>query len=99
MQLTGRALIGEQGATMQNLAELLLTNHMIHLIASDGHDATARRSPQLSTARRRAAELIGKEAAASLVMHHPAALISGKALHIAQPQSVRKRQRWFWQHL
>lgn len=95
MQLTTRALTGEQGTHMQKLAQTLLTHHMVHLIASDGHDTSSRRSPHLMRARRHAAALIGEEAASALVKDTPAALLSGKPVTLPEPQPVQKTRHWF----
>jgi protein-tyrosine phosphatase len=95
MQLTGRALTGEQSPTMQKTAETLLKHRMIHLLASDSHDSTARRSPRLSTACQRAAELLDPETASALVQQIPAALLGGKPIHPPEPQPVASWRRWF----
>lgn len=95
MQLTGRALTGEQSSTMQKTAETLLTHRMIHLLASDGHDSTPRRAPRLSTARQHAADLLGEEAASALVQEVPAALLAGRPIHLPDPQPVATWRRWF----
>lgn len=98
MQMTSRALTGQQGSHMQRLAETLLTHRMIHLLASDAHDTSPRRSPHLAEACRHAAALMGEAAARALVQDTPAALLSGKEIELPPPQPVKRARRWrlFW---
>jgi protein-tyrosine phosphatase len=95
MQLTAGALTGAQGKQMQQLAELMVTHGLIHLLASDAHSASNSRSPQLAAARTHAAALIGEQAAQALVQRVPAALLAGRDPKILPPIPVNKKRRWF----
>jgi protein-tyrosine phosphatase len=95
MQLTTQALIGDQGDSMQHLAETLLTHAMIHILASDAHGVPPYRPPLLSKARQRAAELVGEDTATALVLHTPRALLDDLSFDLPTPQPVRNyRRRW-----
>lgn len=96
MQLTAEALLGGQGERLRTTAELLLTHGLAHVLASDAHGVRPRRPPLLSAARARAAELIGAEAADTLVQRTPAALLADQPLALAAPRPVAgPRKRWW----
>lgn len=94
MQLTGDALLGRYGETMQQLAETLLTHRLIHIIGSDSHGAHLGRMPNLSAARRRAAELLDAAAADALTRTVPALILSDGA--IAPPEPLPVARRFWW---
>ena len=93
MQLTAAALTGDQGEGLRATAEALLTHGMAQLLASDAHGLPPRRPPILSTARARAAALVGDQAADALVSATPAAILSGAPLHVPLPRRI-ERSRW-----
>jgi protein-tyrosine phosphatase len=93
IQLTAEALTGGQGQRLRAAAETLLAHSMAHLLASDAHGTPPRRSPILSTARDRAAALLGPDAAAALVAATPAAILHDAPLRLAAPRPVA-RARW-----
>lgn len=97
MQLTSQALTGAQGKPAQELAETLVTHRLVHIIASDAHSLNnPYRPPILSEARKRAAELIGEEAATTMVQDVPHALLFDEEVSIPEPQDVKKQKRWRW---
>ncbi len=91
MQLTGDALVGNQGEGMRHLAETLLTHGLIQIIASDAHGPHHNRLPNMGQARARANELIGVDATDLLTQHIPAAVLNDGLIAPATPQQV---QRW-----
>ncbi len=89
MQLTAGALTGEQGDTMRQRADLLLTHRMIHLLATDAHSATYR-PPQMQRAYARASELIGEEGARALVLDNPDAILYNHPVALPTPQPIHR---------
>jgi protein-tyrosine phosphatase len=93
MQLTGAALTGEQGERLQATAEALLIHGMAHVLASDAHGMPPRRAPVLWAAHARAAMLVGVQAADTLVLATPTAILHDAPLHLPPPRPV-ERSRW-----
>lgn len=91
MQLTGDALLGNQGERLRRIAELMLEHGMVQLLASDAHGTHLRRLPNLAQARRRAAQLVGETAAEQLTRTIPAAIIADEPIRVPDPSPVRKR--------
>ncbi|MGL1958251.1 MAG: hypothetical protein OCD00_13140 [Colwellia sp.] len=69
-QLTASSLIGDFGEGAKNLAEKMLIENTITVIATDSHNMK-RRPPNLSKGYEAAAKLIGEESAYSLVYDNP----------------------------
>lgn len=95
MQLTGDALLGNQGERLRRIAESMLQHGTAQLIASDAHGPHIGRMPTLGAARARAAELVGDPAAELLTRGVPAAILADAPLAIPPPTLVRKRFA-FW---
>jgi len=79
VQVTASALTGYWGDAVKACAEQLLHQRLVHLLASDAHDAV-RRAPRLSAGRDAAQKLAGAEAATALVEANPRAVVEGKPL-------------------
>ena len=79
VQVTANSLTGFWGSRPRKMAEWLLKQAAIHVIASDAHDPE-RRKPALSEARDVVADLAGEEIADALVTHNPTAIVDGKSL-------------------
>lgn len=79
VQVTASALTGSWGENVRNMAQWLLKQDAVHVLASDAHD-TQRRVPGLSTARAAAAEICGEEFARALVDDNPRAIVNGRPL-------------------
>jgi protein-tyrosine phosphatase len=79
VQVTANAVTGAWGSRSQKMAEWLLKNRAIHVVASDTHDPVRRR-PIMSEARDAIARLAGPEVAEALVTHNPAAIVEGESL-------------------
>jgi protein-tyrosine phosphatase len=94
-QVTGGSLLGHFGSRAQAAAELMLRAGLAHVLASDGHWTTERR-PVLSSARAQAAQLVGEEAARSLVETVPQAIIRGETVAAAPPDLHAATQRRWW---
>ena len=87
MQLTAETLTGGQGRDMRMLAETMISHHLVHILASDGHGASYRR-PILSKGHERVAALIGEEAARRLVEEYPRAVIDDQPITPPPPKRV-----------
>jgi protein-tyrosine phosphatase len=70
IQITAQSLTGGFGTRACECAGRLLERGWVDVIASDGHSAK-RRPPVLSQGVRKAAEIVGKEAALKMVTLHP----------------------------
>jgi protein-tyrosine phosphatase len=85
-QVTAMSLTGEFGSGVRRIAEKLLTNRLIHIIASDAH-STDGRPPILSAAVKAAEKIVGKEEARKMVTEYPEAVIEGKKPNVPEPLS------------
>jgi len=75
-QLTAASLCGIFGSKTKKFAQELLTNGLIHCIASDAHSDSERgRNPILSKALKEASKIIGHQAALNLVHSNPQKII------------------------
>jgi protein-tyrosine phosphatase len=90
MQITAEALLGGQGERLRAAAETLLVHGMAHVLASDAHGLPPRRPPVLTSARDRAAALVGRSAAEALVAGTPAALLTDRPLRLPPPRAVAR---------
>lgn len=79
VQVTANSFTGFWGARSQKMAEWLLKQEAVHVIATDAHDSTHRR-PVLSYARKTVANLVGAKVADALVDANPAAIVAGQPL-------------------
>lgn len=85
-QVTAMSLTGGFGAGVKRIAEKLLKNRLVHIIASDTHSVTER-PPILSLAVREAGKMVGKEEARKMVTEYPQAILEGKKPNVPEPLS------------
>jgi protein-tyrosine phosphatase len=83
-QVTAMSLTGEFGRRVRQIAERLLTNRLIHFIASDAH-STDGRPPILSEGVRAAEKIVGKEEAQKMVTEYPQAILEGRKPDVPEP--------------
>ncbi len=79
VQLTASSLTGLWGKMAARICHWLLQHHVVHVLATDAHDLTAR-APVLSAARDLVARQYGAAVAAALVEHNPRAVVEGLPL-------------------
>lgn len=79
VQMTGASILGHYGRSTQERARRLLDAGLVHVMASDAHDATYRR-PGLREARDAVARRYGEDLAERLTEVNPAAVIADRAL-------------------
>ncbi len=95
LQLTAGSLSGTFGSRIQEFAESLVKEGLIHLVATDAH-GTGTRPPVLSTAFHRVAKLAGEETAVDLCCRHPAMVAAGGAVPPGRRPPVELGRRgWF----
>jgi len=82
-QVTAMSLTGGFGAGVKRIAEKLLKNKLVHIIASDTHSVTDR-PPILSLAVREAEKMVGREEAQKMVTDYPQAILEGKKPDVPQ---------------
>jgi protein-tyrosine phosphatase len=89
-QITAMSLTGEFGEGVQRCAQELLTHRLVHVIATDAHDAE-NRPPILSRAVKKAAALTGSESfARALVTDIPAKILAGEPVEIPEPMRIKR---------
>ena len=84
MQLTAGSIVGRFGGRAKSRSERMLREHMVHIVASDAHDAV-NRPPLLSEALPALRGLVGDEETENLVNARPAAILENRA-QSAAPQ-------------
>ena len=82
-QVTAMSLTGGFGPRSKRLAEHLLSQGLVHIIASDAH-STDGRPPVLSPAVRAAAGIVGEAEALRMVTEYPQAILEGKRRHVPE---------------
>ena len=83
-QVTAMSLTGEFGSLVKRVAERLLRNRLIHIIASDAHSSNGR-PPILSRGLNVAATIVGKEEARRMVTEYPQSILEGRRPDIPEP--------------
>ncbi len=94
LQITAGSLCGTFGSACRQLSEWLLTEGLVHFVASDGHGPRSRR-PLLRRAFDRVVELADETTAIQLCSQNPAAVAEGQDVPAGRRQIVRARRRWF----
>jgi protein-tyrosine phosphatase len=74
IQITAGSLTGRFGRDARYWAERLLDDSLVHVLATDAHDAR-RRPPLLAEAYQAAAKRVGEDEAKNLVLHRPQAVL------------------------
>jgi protein-tyrosine phosphatase len=75
MQLTSGSITGRFGGRAKALATRMLQEKIVHIIATDAHNMTAR-PPDLLEGWRAACDIVGKSEADNLVLHRPLAILN-----------------------
>ncbi len=85
-QLTAMSLTGGFGSGVKRIAENLVKNRLVHIIATDAHSVNGR-PPILSVGVRAAEKIVGKKEAMRMVTEYPEAVIEGRRPDIPDPFS------------
>jgi protein-tyrosine phosphatase len=95
LQINADALLGKPGGPTRQLAEHLCRHGLAHVIASDGHRATAWRPVgSLALGVEAASRLVGHARASWMASAAPAAVVAGREL--PRPPEVEVVRRPFW---
>jgi protein-tyrosine phosphatase len=77
--VTANSILGGFGRAARKAAKVFLKHNLVHLIASDAHDAESR-PPLLKRAVERAMKIVGEEKAAAMVTVIPQAILDNRAI-------------------
>ena len=91
VQVNAASVVGKGGRESERTALRLLDRGLVHVIASDAHEAKERPC-YLGAARDRLIKLVGAEEAYRLVRDRPMRILEGRPF--AQPQRGRKAAWW-----
>lgn len=95
-QLTASSLCGSFGPDAKELAEWLLSEGLVHIVASDGHGSRSRR-PLIRRAHERVEALTDRQTADELCCHNPARIAGGRSVRAgrrARTGSPRRKSWW-----
>jgi protein-tyrosine phosphatase len=95
MQITAGSLCGSFGNLCQRFSEYLLTEGMVHFVATDAHGPQSRR-PLMRRAFERVAELTDEATALDLCSRNPACVASGETVRGGRRNRSRRRGGWLF---
>jgi protein-tyrosine phosphatase len=100
-QMTARSLLPDADRATHSTAQRLLKMGLVHLLATDGHDAE-RRPPRLAAGVQAAARVVGDRQAQAMVTAIPEAVLADREV-AADMIRTPERVRWWsgirlWQH-
>jgi len=91
--VTGLSITGDFGIETKKTAQLFMENNLVHVIASDAHDAD-NWPPRLSEAVEKAKKIVGEEKAEAMVREIPQAILDNKEIpDYGEPQNPARRKR------
>ncbi len=91
-QITAGSVVGTWGYRVQHFTHELLRDGMAHVMASDAHSPTGRRSPNLGIGIETAAHLVGVRAATAMVMDTPKSILDNRPVVIDTPRRTENVQ-------
>lgn len=91
VQVTAQSFLGRFGKRAKNFADELMSNGLVHFVASDAHDAVDR-TPVLSEAYRYVATAYGSDLAEQVFVTNPRAALLGGALEPFEAELSRTRK-------
>lgn len=95
MQITAGSLCGTMGSGYQEMAEWLVSEGLVHLVATDGHGPRTRR-PLMGRAYERLLELTDPQTAEDLCSRHPALVAAGRTIPSGRRAMPRRARRSWW---
>lgn len=96
VQITAQSLLGKFGKPARDFSGELLRRRLVHVVASDAHDAR-RRPPRLDQAFELVARRFGPKRAERLFVVNPGAVIAGAPLEPDEPDNFRPHKWYqFW---
>jgi protein-tyrosine phosphatase len=94
MQVTAASLDGRFGREAKATAETMMRQGLVHVLASDAHDAK-HRPPVLDGAWELVNKEYGAETARLLLEENPRAILAGVALPAGPMAVAKKKMKWF----
>jgi protein-tyrosine phosphatase len=94
LQVTAGSLCGAIGRECQEFSEWLLSEGMVHFLATDAHGPRSRR-PLLRRAFKRACELTDEQTARDLCSVNPGRVARGQSVPGGRRERPRRRRKWF----
>ena len=91
-QITAGSVVGTWGGQVKRFTHELLRSRMAHVMASDTHAPTGRRSPNLGIGIDAAAHLVGPQAATAMVTDTPKAILDNRPVVTETPRITEKVQ-------
>lgn len=91
IQMTAGSITGSFGSRAQRVAKQLLSQRMVHVVASDAH-SHRRRRPSLMKAYQQVVDRHGQDEAETLFEINPGRIVAGKELDLPVP--LKKRSWW-----
>lgn len=96
IQITAGSLLGRFGSQAQDAATSLVNAHLVHIVASDGHDLE-KRPPALAEAYAFVADRWGDDLARQLFVGHPQAVLDGTPIDTPAPRRRSQEPRKWWE--
>jgi protein-tyrosine phosphatase len=93
MQVTCGSLLGTFGPRCQEFSQWMLSQGLVHFLASDAHGSRSRR-PLMRRAYERVAELVDQELAGTLCCRNPAAVWEGRATTSGLQRVPLRKASW-----
>ena len=93
VQVTAASVLGDFGERPRETAEILATHNLLHLLASDAHDAR-RRAPAMSEAARRLASWTSEDFADEATRRVPEAIVASRPMPLRTPRQYKRRRGW-----
>lgn len=94
LQLTALSIVGGFGGAAKSASYAMLDAGLIHIVASDAHDAVVR-SPRMDTARQAVASTYGNHAADLLFTENPAAVVANHSVAEGRQLAFRRTAHWY----
>lgn len=95
MQVTAGSIVGTFGPQIQQFAQRLVSDGLVHFLATDAHSPRSRR-PLMRRALQQVAALVGREAAHELCCRNPSFVAAGRDVPPGRARWARRGlRRWF----
>jgi len=94
IQITAQSLLGNFGRRAHEFCETLLDRHLVHFVASDGHDCV-RRPPKLDGAYNWLKKEHGEGVAQALCVTNPKAVLTGETLALPVREIPPESRKWY----
>lgn len=98
MQITSGSLTGRFGRPARHLAERMLDDGLVHILATDAHNLH-KRPPLLAEGRDKVAQRLGAEEARHMVETRPAGILANTPPEDLPALPIRPRKKGLWKFL